>query len=98
MEEGCRSWCEAMLYIVPAKVDGSWQLPQGRLELAQEFQTVNGTLTSNGETLKIENGTVKVNEITFTAGQATYTGRVKGDTITGTVKTGGREQRFTAKR
>ena len=98
MDEGCRSWCEAMLYIVPAKVDGSWQLRQGRLELAQEFQTVNGTLTSNGETLKIENGTVKVNEITFTAGQATYTGRVQGDTITGTVTTGGREERFTAKR
>ena len=96
MEEGCRSWCEAMLYIVPAKVDGSWQLPQGTLELHQDFQTVKGTLTSNGETLTLENGAVKVDEITFTAGQATYTGRVRGNTITGTVKTGGNERRFTA--
>src|SRR5688572_20020589 len=95
MEEGCRSWCEAMLYVVPAKVDGSWQLPQGTLELHQDFQTVRGTLTSNGETLTLENGAVKVDELTFTAGQATYTGRVRGDTITGTVKTGGKEQRFT---
>ena len=98
MEEGCRSWCEAMLYVVPAKVDGSWQMPQGTLELYQEFQTIKGTLTSGGQTVTIENGTVKVDEITFTAGQAAYTGRVQGNTIVGTVKTGGREQRFTAKR
>ena len=96
MEEGCRSWCEAMLYIVPAKVAGSWQMAQGALELHQEFHTVKGTLTSKGETLTLENGEVKVNEITFTAGQATYTGHVRGNTITGTVKTGGREQKFRA--
>ena len=98
MDDGCRSWCEAMLYIVPAKVDGSWQMAQGRLELHQEFQTIKGTLTSNGETLNVENGTIKVDEITFTVGQATYTGRVQGNTIAGTVKAGGKQQRFTAKK
>jgi hypothetical protein len=98
MEDGCRSWCEAMLYIVPAKVDGIWQMPQGRLELLQEFQTFKGTLTANGETLNVENGTIKVDEITFTVGPATYSGRVQGNTIAGTVKTGGKEQRFTAKK
>jgi hypothetical protein len=98
MEEGCRSWCEAMLYVVPAKADGSWQMPQGSLELYQEFQSIKGTLTSGGQTFTVENGTVKVDEITFTAGPYTYTGRVQGNTIVGTVKTGGREQRFTAKR
>jgi precorrin-6B methylase 2 len=96
MEEGCRSWCEAMLYVVPAKVNGTWQMPQGRLELHQEFQTIKGTLTANGETLTVENGTVKVDEITFTVGQAAYSGRVRGDTMAGTVKSGGKEQRFTA--
>ena len=96
MEEGCRSWCEAMLYVVPAKVNGTWQMPQGRLELHQEFQAIKGTLTANGETLTVENGTVKVDEITFTVGQAAYSGRVRGDTMAGTVKSGGKEQRFTA--
>jgi SAM-dependent methyltransferase len=98
MEEGCRSWCEAMLYVVPAKIDGSWQMPQGRLELLQEFQTFKGTLTANGQTLSVENGAIKVDEIAFTIGPSTYTGRVQGNTIAGTVKTGGKEQRFTAKR
>ena len=31
----CRSWCEAMLYIIPAKVAGAWTLPDGRLTLEQ---------------------------------------------------------------
>src|SRR4026208_2057578 len=26
---GCSSWCTAYLWIVPAKVDGTWKLPQG---------------------------------------------------------------------
>ena len=34
------SWCTALLWIVPAKVEGTWQLPQGALTLKQNFQTV----------------------------------------------------------
>src|SRR6201988_4220426 len=37
-EKGCTSWCTAYLWIVPAKVDGTWQLPQGELTLKQTFQ------------------------------------------------------------
>ena len=33
--EGCQSWCTALLWIVPAKVEGSWQTPQGELKLTQ---------------------------------------------------------------
>src|ERR1700758_1368709 len=28
-EKGCTSWCTAYLWIVPAKVEGTWQLSQG---------------------------------------------------------------------
>ena len=28
VHEGCTNWCTAYLWIVPAKVDGTWQLPQ----------------------------------------------------------------------
>src|SRR5687767_11323231 len=34
----CSSWCTALLYIVPAKVAGTWRVPQGELVLKQEFQ------------------------------------------------------------
>ena len=98
MDEGCRSWCEAMLYIVPAQVSGSWETPLGALELYQEFQNIKGTLTANGRTIPVEKGVVKVDEITFSAGDAVYSGRVKESTIEGTVKAGDREDRFSARR
>ena len=46
MTEDCTSWCTALLWIVPAKVEGTWQLPQGALTLTQKFQMVSGTLGS----------------------------------------------------
>src|SRR6267143_6410063 len=33
--EGCTNWCTAHLWIVPAKVGGTWKLPQGELALKQ---------------------------------------------------------------
>ena len=44
VKNGCASYCTAYLWIVPAKVDGTWQLPQGELTLKQTFQMVSGTL------------------------------------------------------
>ncbi len=99
MDEGCRSWCEAMLYVVPANVSGSWRIGEDTLELQQEFLNVKGTLTSNGQTRTIESGTVKANDITFAIEGATYTGRVQENSISGTVKTAaGQERRFTARK
>ena len=76
----CTSWCTAMLWIVPAKVEGAWQMPGGDLVLAQKFQVVTGTLGS----AKISNGRLNGAQITFTAGSKKYTGAVSGNTITGT--------------
>ena len=36
----CTSWCTALLWIVPAKVEGTWKMPQGELTLKQQFQKV----------------------------------------------------------
>jgi precorrin-6B methylase 2 len=82
--EGCSSWCTALLWIVPAKVDGTWKLPQGQLALKQEFQMVTGTLTTNGKAVPISNGRLRGDQIMFAAGGTTYTGRVNGNTIQGT--------------
>src|SRR5438477_9690694 len=30
---GCNSWCTAHLWIVPAKTEGTWKLPQGELTI-----------------------------------------------------------------
>jgi SAM-dependent methyltransferase len=91
---GCNSWCTAHLWIVPAKVSGTWTLPQGELTLKQTFQNISGTLKSNGVETPV-NGKLNGEQITFTAGPAEYSGRVAGNTIDGAVKNGAK---FTATR
>jgi hypothetical protein len=81
----CSSWCTAHLWIVPAKVAGAWQMPQGTLTLTQEFQMVNGTLGSTA----ISGGKLRGDAITFTVGNTVYNGRVEGNTIRGTMSGGG---------
>jgi hypothetical protein len=85
----CVSWCTAHLWIVPAKVDGAWQLGQNALTLTQSFQEFTGTLG----TASVSNGRLNGDEITFSVGDAKYTGKVDGTTIRGTVSSGGQ---FTA--
>ncbi|MBI2185831.1 MAG: class I SAM-dependent methyltransferase [Acidobacteria bacterium] len=89
----CSAWCTALLWIVPAKVEGTWKLGQNQLVLKQRFQMLSGTLGSTA----IANGRLHGNEITFTAGNATYTGQVEGNAIKGMSK-GGSGGAFTATR
>lgn len=35
---GCGAWCDALLYIVPARAAGRWQLAEGSLLLEQNFR------------------------------------------------------------
>ncbi len=78
----CTSWCTAHLWIVPAKVEGTWTIQgRGDLTLNQSFQMLAGSLG----TTQISQGRLRGDEISFTAGGATYTGKVEGNTIRGTV-------------
>jgi precorrin-6B methylase 2 len=80
----CTSWCTAHMWIVPAKADGTWTTSQGELKLTQTFQKLSGTLG----TTKVE-GKMAGDQITLNAGKTTYTGRVNGTSIQGTVSGGG---------
>jgi Methyltransferase domain len=82
----CQSYCTVMLWIVPAKVAGTWQLPQGQLTLKQTFQTISGTIRSGNVSTPITNGRLRGDEISFTAGGTQYTGRVNGNVMEGNVK------------
>ena len=86
--DGCSSWCTAYLWIVPAKVQGTWKLPQGELMLKQEFQMLSGTLRAGGKTLPLQSGKVRGDEVVFTAGGVEYTGKVNGKRIDGATRTG----------
>jgi methyltransferase family protein len=98
VSEGCTSYCTAYLWIVPAKVEGTWRLPQGELTLKQTFQTLTGTLTTGGGSARISNAKMNGDRIVFTVGGAQYTGQVKGTTIEGTVKSSDGTRNWSATR
>jgi precorrin-6B methylase 2 len=79
--DNCSSWCTALLWIVPAKVQGTWKTPNGNLTLTQQFQMLTGSL--NGT--PISGGRMNGDQITFTAGGTSYNGRVNaaGNAING---------------
>jgi phospholipid N-methyltransferase len=96
--ENCSNWCTALLWIVPAKVGGTWRLPQGELKLTQTYQEVSGTLTGGNKTTNITNGKMRGNEISFTAGDAQYTGHLTANEISGTMKSRGTTNNWKATR
>jgi hypothetical protein len=96
--EGCTSYCTAYLWIVPAKVGGTWKTPQGTLQLEQEFQTISGILTVNGQPLKLAGAKLNGDQISFSAGNTAYNGRVSGGRIEGTMKSGSQTSKWSATR
>ena len=85
----CSTWCDVLLHIVPARTGGTWQGRGVELELTQAFQKLSGTVAVGGASLAIENGRLRGERLTFTAGKLSFTGEVRGDRITGTATTTG---------
>ena len=85
--ENCTSWCTAFLWIVPAKVNGTWTTSQGDLVLEQNFQMVSGTFAGK----PISEGRLRGDQLSFAAGGTEYTGKVTGKTIQGSRWTASRK-------
>ena len=79
----CSSWCRGHLWIVPAKVEGTWKAGDSEISLKQTFQMVSGTVKRGNVVAPITAGKLNGESITFTAGGTTYTGKVTGDRIEG---------------
>ncbi len=92
----CETYNTAYFWIVPAKVEGTWKLPQGELRLRQKFQMISGTLNSNSNSAPVINGKLTGDLINFTVGGAYYTGRVSGTTMLGTFQSSGKTGEWTA--
>ena len=84
--ELCAAWCVAHMYIVPAKVAGTWRMPHGDLTVHQSFQRIYGTYDIDGISVPIEDGWLRGNDVQFTINKVEYTGRVDGGTISGIAK------------
>lgn len=79
----CGSWCMAFLWIVPAKVEGRWNLTDGELILQQSYQLIGGTLRMKDKTFVISNGRLDGEDIAFNVGEIQFSGRVTGDMMKG---------------
>ena len=71
------SWCHALLWIVPARVAGTYRTPQGEVVFKQNFQMLSGSLRTEGTTYALK-GRVRGEEVSFSAGGRTYQGRMNG--------------------
>jgi hypothetical protein len=98
-EEGCDNYfCKAFFWIVPAKVEGRWKLPQGELVLAQTYQMISGELNTGNSRLSISEGRLSGDQISFKIGNAQYVGRVTGNTMEGNVMAGNNNSKWSASR
>ena len=77
--DNCTSWCTALLWIVPAKVDGAWTSSQGDIQLEQKFQMVSGTFQGK----PITEGRLRGDQLTLTVGNTKHTAKVNGTTLQG---------------
>jgi SAM-dependent methyltransferase len=96
--ENWNSWNTALLWIIPARVEGTWILGQYQLIISQEFQIIHGKVISGDENSVIKNGRLHGNEITFKIADIIYTGCVSGDKMEGIMREDGREKKWTATR
>ncbi|OFY79219.1 MAG: hypothetical protein A2V46_13150 [Bacteroidetes bacterium RBG_19FT_COMBO_42_7] len=95
-DDNWNSWNNALMWIIPAKVDGTWKLGEDLLTINQEFQMIYGKLTSGQRNSNINDGRLHGDEITFRINDSLYTGRVSGDKMEGTVRDAAGEKKWTA--
>ena len=96
VENANSSWNRALLWIVPAKVEGVWRQANGELALTQQFQMIAGTINTGGSNIPVENGRLRGEQISFDAGGARYTGRVDGTVIEGVITVLGKNSTWRA--
>ena len=86
-----------MLYIVPAKIGGTWKVGSDVLELKQEYQKLSGTWTSGSQATQVS-GFLKGSDLTLKAGTKAISGRVQENMIDGTLTDGSAKSSWRATR
>lgn len=83
--ENCSAWCTALLWVVPAKVGGTWRGDLGEIRLDQRFQLVEGTFAGR----PIAWGRMYGAQLVFFVDGARHVATVDGDTMQGQIAGGG---------
>lgn len=91
----CETYCRALKWVVPAKVQGTWDMDGKRLALSQRFQMLEGSLGDGSSASQLSDGRIEGSRILFSIGNDRYVGEVRGDGIRGTING---SQRWQARR
>ncbi len=86
-DSDCSSWCDVLLWIVPARAAGTWRMANGTMTLAQKYQMIEGSVTTDDGTHAIARTALDGARISFIAGGLNYNGTITGNQIEGTVTT-----------
>jgi len=82
--ELCTDWCDALLWVVPARVAGIWTLDSGeRLTLTQLHQILHGEWSSGRDTVPISQARVRGTAVGFSVGERRFEGQWSEGTMTG---------------
>jgi SAM-dependent methyltransferase len=95
----------AYLWIVPARVDGTWTLRDGNgatttVNLTQTFQKLSGEVVSGASRQPLVGATLRGDQLRFAfnddkGATRTFNGTVRGNELTGTFKSGSSETKVT---
>jgi hypothetical protein len=99
----------AYLWIVPAKVEGTWTMreqggpAQYTLNLTQKYQKISGDINVGGKKQPLVGATVRGDELKFAFNDEkgvtrTMTANVRGNEFNGTLKGGGAETKVTGRK
>jgi len=97
-DENWNSWNTALMWVIPARVEGLWELGQDQLFISQKFQMIHGKFISGDKESDIRNGRLYGNEITFMIDDVLYTGYVSENKMEGTIRSDEGEKKWIAKR
>ncbi|MBM3781786.1 MAG: methyltransferase domain-containing protein [Acidobacteria bacterium] len=98
--ELCTDWCDALLWIVPARVAGSWVFDSGeRLVLTQLHQVLHGEWQSGSSSEPIRQARVRGTAVAFSVGERRFEGDWSELALTGVERLrDGSTRRFRATR
>jgi len=82
-ESSYNDYSMGYFWIVPAKVEGTWEFRDGHLNITQKFQLFHGNFIQKGKLYRIEEGKLAGNEISFTIEGVSYTGKVNNKRMEG---------------
>ncbi len=90
------SWNTAYMWIVPAKVEGTWKFNGGELQLSQTYQMVSGNLKTGEASRPITEGKLRGDVLTFTCNGANYKCTVSNNAMKGTAERQGKTEAWQA--